>query len=65
MNERLLKDVKKLGANQFNRTILYLCTNKKVSTYLELYELLNRRVLFSGSFYNDNISGKFFRSDFV
>jgi hypothetical protein len=64
-NERLLEDVKKFGANQFNRPILYLCTNKKIATNLELAEVINRKVIFSGGFYNDNIAGKYFRNDFM
>ncbi len=60
----LLEDVKTLGEDKFEKTILRLCKTKKQATYWEVhyqikYEILNK----PDNTYNDNILGKFFPKD--
>jgi len=63
-SKELVADVKVLGKDKFQRTILDFCETKKQLTYSEIYHQMTERVLFIDS-YNDNILGKFFRKDFV
>jgi len=63
-SKELVADVKALGKDKFQRTILDFCETKKQLTYSEIYHQMTERVLFIDS-YNDNILGKFFRKDFV
>ena len=45
-----------------SKTILYQCSSRKASTYLEIETLFKTRALFKDSYINDNISGKFFKN---
>lgn len=45
------------------KEILYICKTKKQLTYYELKYLFLESVLESEQYYNDNISGKFYRRD--
>jgi len=60
----LLEDVKTLGKDKFERTILRLCKTKKEATYWEMhYQCVYEVLLKPESTYNDNILGKFFGKD--
>ena len=43
------------------RTILHICYNKTMMTYLEVREQFSRGVLESDEYLNDNILGKFYK----
>lgn len=45
-----------------SKTILYQCSSRKTSTYLEAETLFKTRAIFKHSYINDNISGKFFKN---
>jgi hypothetical protein len=63
-NKELLKDVKELGEDQFDRQILTLCKTKKSLTYWEMHHQCKHECIVSPQFsYNDNILGKFFPKD--
>ena len=62
-NKFLLEDIKNLGLDKFQREILVICPNKKLLTYWELALQCKYDVL-QVNCYNDNITGKYFRSDF-
>lgn len=57
-SKELQEDVKKLGEENFTRTILYLCKSRSECTYLELKEQIDRCVLESDAYYNAWISAK-------
>ena len=59
----LHEDVKKLGADKFQREILYLCKHKKSMSYYETYEQFSRNVLMTDDYYNEHIEGRFFVSE--
>lgn len=48
-------DIEKYGKENFQREILYLCINKSQMAYLELREQIDRRVLESDDYYNEQI----------
>lgn len=63
-NKYLKEDIKKHGEENFTRTIVKLCKNKKELTYWEtklqfVYSVLEN----SNEWYNDNILGKFYSID--
>lgn len=63
-DDELKEDVKKLGEENFTRTIIKLCTSKKQLSYYEekymfVYEVLEN----PEKFYNKNIGGTYFRKD--
>ena len=65
-NKELLKDVKELGPEYFECSIIKLCKSKKELTYYELHYQCKHDVLIPGVLtYNDNILGKFFSKDLV
>lgn len=65
-NKELLKDVKELGEDKFDRQILKLCKTKKALTYFEVHFQCKYECLVSPQFsYNDNILGKFYPKDLV
>jgi hypothetical protein len=65
-SKELLTDVKELGPQFFECTILKLCKNKKQLTYYELHHQCSSGCLLPESnSYNDNILGKFFTKDLV
>tara|TARA_R110000787_G_scaffold136123_4_gene248559 strand:+ start:9121 stop:9585 length:465 start_codon:yes stop_codon:yes gene_type:complete len=62
------KDIKQLLAegkkDEFERTILKMCPNKKSMTYFELkYQMVYQVLEKPDEFFNDNILGKFFTRD--
>lgn len=60
---QLLTDGKK---DEFERTILKMCPNKKSMTYFELkYQMLYQVLEKPDEFFNDNILGKFFTKDLI
>jgi len=62
----LQADIKQLGADKFDCSILKLCTTKKQLTYWEIhYQCVNECIVSPGRSYNENISGKFFPKDLV
>ena len=63
-SKELLSDLKLLGKDKFERSIISLCPNKKHLTYSELFYQIHYNVLVVDS-YNDNILGKFFRKDLI
>lgn len=55
-NEELKKDVTTLGPENFTREILYYCTTKAQTSYLEAKEQFDRKVLETTDYYNGQIS---------
>ena len=49
------KDVEALGKDNFERTILHICSNKGSCNYLEAREQMDRRVLETEEYYNGTI----------
>lgn len=63
-SKSLLEDVKTLGEDKFEKTILRLCKTKKQATYWEMhYQIINEVLNNPSQTYNDNILGKFFPKD--
>lgn len=54
-SETLKKDIMSLGEINFRREIIWLCQNKAQMNYLELREQLDRRVLETDDYYNEQI----------
>lgn len=61
-NKQLNEDIK--NGDDIIREIIHLCYTKKQMTYWELFYQMQYDVLRTPS-YNDNILGKFFRSDLL
>jgi hypothetical protein len=61
-NALLKADVEALGADNFRRDILHLCKSKGAANYLEMREQIDRRVLESDQWYNDQIYVRVHRS---
>jgi hypothetical protein len=61
-NGLLKADVEALGADKFRRDILHLCKSKGTANYLEMKEQIDRRVLESDDWYNDQIYVRVHRS---
>ena len=51
----LLKDIEKLGKENFTREILFYCKSKAECSYIEAREQFSRRVLESNDYYNGHI----------
>jgi hypothetical protein len=51
----LTADIQTLGTENFTREILYYCTSKAATSYLEAREQFDRRVLESADYYNGHI----------
>lgn len=51
-NEEINGDVKRLGRENFKRTIIHLCDNKSDLNYLETYHIFASGALLSESYYN-------------
>ena len=65
-NKQLINDIKELGEDKFDCTILKLCKTKKQLTYWEMhYQCLSQCIVSYDLSYNDNILGKFFSKDLV
>lgn len=61
-SEDLQADIKKFGKKNFSREILHLCKTRGMTNYMELREIIDRRVLESPDFYNSWVSAKIHRS---
>jgi kynurenine formamidase len=61
-NALLQADVQELGEDSFHREILYLCKSKGTANYLEMREQIDKRVLESDHWYNDQIYVRVHRS---
>jgi len=55
-SDELGKDVVQLGQENFSREILFYCTSKAETSYIEAREQFTRRVLESDKYYNGQIS---------
>jgi hypothetical protein len=55
-SDELGKDVVQLGQENFRREILFYCTSKAETSYIEAREQFTRRVLDSDKYYNGQIS---------
>jgi hypothetical protein len=51
----LQKDIDTLGKDKFTREILYYCTSKAETSYIEAREQFDRKVLESNDYYNGHI----------
>jgi len=51
------------GETVDHKEILYQCSSRKTSTYIETAILFNENAIFEGEYLNLNILGKFFDSD--
>jgi hypothetical protein len=54
-SETLTKDIETLGKDKFYREILYYCTSKAETSYIEAREQFSRKVLESDDYYNGHI----------
>ena len=54
-SEALTKDIEALGKDKFHREILYYCTSKAETSYIEAREQFTHKVLESDDFYNGHI----------
>jgi len=57
-SKELQEDVKKLGEENFTRTILYLCKSRSECSYRETKEIFIRDALLSENYYNSWVSCK-------
>jgi hypothetical protein len=64
-NTELQEDVKKLGADKFERVILYLCQSKSWMNYLELQEQMRREVLLDEAYYNSYAGTRLHKKHFL
>lgn len=55
-SDELTKDITSLGKDNFTREILFYCTSKAETSYIEAREQFTRRVLESKDYYNGQIS---------
>jgi hypothetical protein len=53
----------KVGLEIESKEILYQCSTRKASTYLETALLFHYDAIFDPAFLNENIGGKFFNND--
>lgn len=61
-NLDLQNDVETLGADNFKRTIIHLCTSKGWMNYLELKEQVMADALIRDDYYNSYVGGKIHRN---
>lgn len=61
-NVELQEDVKRLGAENFTRTILHLCKTRSECNYYEIYEIITNKVLLKSEYYNSWASCKIHKS---
>lgn len=61
-SKQLLEDVKKLGETAFKREIIQYCYSKKSLSYAELKHLILNNWS-SEQCYNENVLGKYFKTD--
>ena len=57
-SKKLQADVKKWGEDEFKRKIIHLCKTRVDSSYMELWEQIDRDVLFDTNYYNEFIGVK-------
>ena len=55
-SDELLKDIAQLGQENFRREVLYYCTSRAETSYIEAREQFTRKVLESDAYYNGQIS---------
>lgn len=55
-SNELLKDIEKLGKDNFERRIIHLCETKFDCAYMELIEQIERNVLYDSKYYNQIIN---------
>ena len=55
-SKELTTDIERIGKEHFTREILYYCTSKAITSYLEAREQFDRKVLESKDYYNGQIS---------
>ena len=55
-SDQLTKDIEILGADKFQREILFYCTSKAECSYIEAREQFRHKVLESDDYYNGQIS---------
>jgi hypothetical protein len=55
-NETLKTEVKELGSDRFERTILHLCKSKSECSYWETFEIFSRHALLNDNYYNAWVS---------
>jgi hypothetical protein len=55
-NETLKAEVKELGSDRFERTILHLCKSKSECSYWETFEIFSRHALLNDNYYNGWVS---------
>lgn len=60
----IVQQIKEGRRDEFVREILQLCFSKKHLTFYEVYYQIVNNVLTSPEYLNDNILGKFYKSDF-
>lgn len=63
-NKPLLEEIKTIGKDKYLREILILCPNSKLLTFWEVSYQIKKDVLMVDS-YNENISGKYYKADFL
>jgi hypothetical protein len=54
-SDALTRDIEALGKDKFYREILYYCTSKAETSYIEAREQFSRKVLESNDYYNGHI----------
>lgn len=64
-SDELKEDVKKLGDENFTRTILYLCKSRSECSYRETKEIFVRDALLSEDYYNKWVSCKIHKAHVI
>ena len=59
----IIKKEAKNNPSRFRREILHLCESRGKTNFYEIHEQFKREVLFSLDYYNDQINGKWFKSN--
>ena len=60
-----IKNEAKKDPLRFKREILHLCESKGKTNFFEIHEQFLREVLFSEEYYNDQINGKWFKTNIM
>lgn len=64
-SDELKEDVKKLGDENFTRTILYLCKSRSECSYRETKEIFIRDALLTDDYYNKWVSCKIHKAHVI
>jgi hypothetical protein len=64
-SDELKEDVKKLGDDNFTRTILYLCKSRSECSYRETKEIFIRDALLNDDYYNKWVSCKIHKAHVI